>query len=529
MSTLKQEDSIERQRSQVLPLVERQGYAIAGEYVDEGISGGETLKRKQFQRLLRDAHNGKFDVIVCDDKDRFGRFDTIDLGEIVAPLRRKGVTLETVAQGKIDWDSFSGRITDAILQEARNLEQEAMSRRVLSNQLLRAGKGFSTGGQATYGYRWEVQVDGSDSGKRLVPDGRKAEVVQLIFKLYDRGLTLFALAEELYRRGVASPKGGARWTRSVIQRLLSNRKYVGDWTWGIHVSGRRHRFGKGNLRPTRRGERAQIITPPDEWLVRPDTHEPLIDRELFERVQARLKGNRERTTPHRNGGNFVLSRLLVCGHCGAYLVGVQYNGYREYVCGGYLAYGKGHCKRNRVLEKPILNLLIRQLQKTFLDPDNLQRLRAELAAQEAEERSDANRKRLRRLYDQLESKIQRGNENLAILPADRLPGVVATLREWEKERNAVQADLKRIDAESPTQNLEQQVAAAEALLWRLQEAFAAEDAPLLRQTFVEMLSRVELYWTHHAAGSVTRPRFQRGVICLRPTEASYKLSPGAGR
>src|SRR5262249_31219728 len=160
-------------------------------------------------------------------------------------------------QGKIDWDSFSGRITDAILQEARNLEQEAMSRRVLSNQLLRAGKGFSTGGQAIYGYRWENQADGSESGKRLVPDGRKAEVVQLIFKLYDRGLTLFALAEELYRRGVASPKGGARWTRSVIQRLLSNRKYVGDWTWGIHVSGRRHRFGNGSMRTTRRGERAQ--------------------------------------------------------------------------------------------------------------------------------------------------------------------------------------------------------------------------------------------------------------------------------
>src|SRR5262245_59256278 len=239
MSDDRQENSIERQRSQVLPHAEKHGYAVVREYTDEGIAGDQIARRKAFQRLLRDAQAGAFDLILCDDKDRFGRFDAIDLGEVVAPLRRKGVSLETVAQGRVNWNSFAGRITDAVLQEAKSLESEALSRRVLSGQLLKAQKGLDTGGRPTYGYRWE---EDPERGKRLVPDGRKAEVVRLIFALYEGGHSLYAIAEALRVRGVPSPFGRPCWTRTVLQRLLSNRRYVGDWTWGVQPQGKRHRY-----------------------------------------------------------------------------------------------------------------------------------------------------------------------------------------------------------------------------------------------------------------------------------------------
>jgi DNA invertase Pin-like site-specific DNA recombinase len=225
MSDTRQEDSIERQRSQVIPYAERRGYRIVREYLDEGIPGDEITRRKGFQKMLKDAQAGLFRGILCDDKDRFGRFDSIDSGEVVAPLRRKGVWLETVAQGRIDWHSFAGRITDAVLQEAKRLEQEAISRRVLTNQLVKARLGLSTGSKGLYGYRWETGPGGE---KVMVPDGRKAEVVRLIFELCDRGETLYGIAQELYRRGVPSPNGGAHWTRSVLQRLLTNQRYTGD-------------------------------------------------------------------------------------------------------------------------------------------------------------------------------------------------------------------------------------------------------------------------------------------------------------
>jgi site-specific DNA recombinase len=137
----------------VVPYAARQGYQRVEEYTDEAIAGDELEKRKQFQRMLRDAQAGKFSVILCDDKDRFGRFDFIDYGEVVGPLRRAGVRLETVAQGRVDWESFAGRITDAIFQEAKAMEIEALSRRVLTGALKDARVGKHLGGSAPYGYR----------------------------------------------------------------------------------------------------------------------------------------------------------------------------------------------------------------------------------------------------------------------------------------------------------------------------------------------------------------------------------------
>jgi DNA invertase Pin-like site-specific DNA recombinase len=203
MSDDKQENSVERQRSQVEPWCEAREYRILREYIDLGIAGDEIAKRKEFQRMLRDAQAGLFRGIVCDDKDRFGRFDSIDGGEIAAPLRRKGVWVESVAQGRVDWESFSGRLTDAVIQEAKKMESQAISRRVLTQQLNRALRGESNGARATYGYRWGTNADGR---RVLVPDGRKADVVRLIFTMYDQGHTLGAIAEELYKRGVPSPR-----------------------------------------------------------------------------------------------------------------------------------------------------------------------------------------------------------------------------------------------------------------------------------------------------------------------------------
>src|SRR5262245_42651552 len=87
MSTDKQEDSIERQRSQVEPSAARNGYRIVRDYVDEGIAGDEEEKRKAFMQMPKDAQRAQSDRILGDDKDRFGRFASITLGYYVKPLR----------------------------------------------------------------------------------------------------------------------------------------------------------------------------------------------------------------------------------------------------------------------------------------------------------------------------------------------------------------------------------------------------------------------------------------------------------
>jgi site-specific DNA recombinase len=525
MSTDKQEHSIERQRSQVLPYAEKHGYTIVREYVDEGIAGDEIAKRKEFQRMLRDAQAGLFQAILCDDKDRFGRFDSIDAGELIAPLRRKGIWIDSVAQGKIDWNSFAGRVTDAVLQEAKNLESDALSRRVLSMQLLAAREGKFQGGLPAYGYRLEVDPI---RGKVYVPDGHKAEVVRFIFKRYDEGATLGQISRELYERGVRSPRGHARWSRSPLWELLQKRAYVGDAVWGVTPTGKRHQHaGNGKLAETRRGSKRRKRLPSSEWIVKSDDHEALIDRDLFERVQARLRGNQQNKTPHVGGGEFALTRLLVCGHCGSFLVGRTQKGKRIYCCGGYVRFGKDHCNQHTLQEMPLLRLLISKLQGLFLDPDNLQKLRDEVRAQEMANRSEVNLERLRKRASQLAGKIERGMERFLDVPKELIAEASATLARLKRERAEALEEIERAQRESPADDLDRVIAEAEKALWTLQDALKREDWPLLRQVLRETFNRVELYWTHQKHPKLVRSRLERGVIYLRPQKELHNLSGSA--
>src|SRR5262245_59755221 len=96
MSTADQENSPERQRMQIMPYLERQGWSFEYELLDAGISGVETHKREAFQKLIADAGKGKFDVVVCECIDRFGRLDSVDSGVWTERLKSAKVPLATV-------------------------------------------------------------------------------------------------------------------------------------------------------------------------------------------------------------------------------------------------------------------------------------------------------------------------------------------------------------------------------------------------------------------------------------------------
>jgi DNA invertase Pin-like site-specific DNA recombinase len=113
MSTDRQEDSIDRQRAQVEAYAARQGYVIVRDYIDEGIAGDEERKRKGFLRMLQDATaTGDFSIILCDDKDRFDRFDSITSWVETAMLRcSAGVRgLPPIRpRGRCSWAACTGR------------------------------------------------------------------------------------------------------------------------------------------------------------------------------------------------------------------------------------------------------------------------------------------------------------------------------------------------------------------------------------------------------------------------------------
>src|SRR5262249_54433848 len=185
-------------------------------------------------------------------------------------------------------------------------------------------------------------------------------------------------------------------------------------------------------RKVRRSGQADLI-------VRENTHEPLIDRETFQKAQEAIARNRKMTCPKkRTEGRYLLTRLLVCGHCGAYMTGRGDGGKRVYYCGTSLRLGTEVCGHKRVYESLILDQLTRVLQNEFLSPGNLTRLREELTRQAEAQRLAGLDSRLAARIAELARNISHGEENLALLPADRLPGVIAKLRQWERERDQLQ-------------------------------------------------------------------------------------------
>jgi DNA invertase Pin-like site-specific DNA recombinase len=536
MSDDRQENSIERQGSQVESYALRQGYLIVREYVDEGIPGDEAEKRKDFMRMLRDAQQLRdFEVILCDDKDRFGRFDSIDQGYYVKPLRDIGVRLETVAQGRIDWGSFAGRVTDAVLQEAKKVERQAISRRVLTHMLDMARAQKWTGGPAPYGYRL---VPDPVRIKRLVPDPRTAKVVQLIFDLYgNRGFSLDAIARELYLRGIPGPgRPGPNgeppaWKKPTIRFILRNRKYVGDWRWNADHDGK-YSDVVGGLVRTHDAKVRRRANRPEDWILVPDSHEPLVGRDLFERVQERLERNRKRTTPLPNGGDFLLAGLLVCGHCGWRMIGTRNAaGNRVYYCGRYHDEGKHACSANRMRELPLVNFLVRKLQQDVLNPDNLIRLRQEIRRQdEAAAAGASDRAReLRKRIEELTVQVDQGAGRMAMIPLDLLADYAACIRGWKEERDRLAAELNRLERGSARQDAEREVEEAERQLWRLREAILSEDAVDVRAVLQEMVSKVELWFSHRKTARTTRSTFTRGLITLRTDEHLCNLESAARR
>ena len=141
MSSTGQECSPSQQRAEVAKLAAKHGCYIATEFFDDAVSGDDMPRRKGFQAMHKAACNGGgFKIIFCWDQDRFGRFDPIEAGYWIWPLRTAGVKLITVAQGVISWDDFQGRMIYMIQQEGKHQFLRDLSRNVCRGQLAGAAR-----------------------------------------------------------------------------------------------------------------------------------------------------------------------------------------------------------------------------------------------------------------------------------------------------------------------------------------------------------------------------------------------------
>jgi hypothetical protein len=408
---------------------------------------------------------------------------------------------------------------------------------------LKAAEGWPMGGPPPYGMRaekqWAVRTMKGGGTRRVEKTKRwvqgdpdKVRVVRWLFETYaGSDVSLDWLRDELFRRGVPSPKGHSHWTKGVIRWVLTNRAYVGDYLWNSATFGKHSRLtGRAvcpaDRKPTVNGaKRPRRPNDPDNWLIVPDLHERLTDRDTFQRVQAKLAANRGRSTPQNRRGTYLLSRLLVCGKCGSWMVAGGRTDRRFYRCGGYHSHGGTFCTSNYVHEAPLVGALVRKLQETFLNPDNLRALRDELRRQEEAERDPGALAALRARSTRLDRQIDQGARNLAVLPADVSGDVLKHVLAWKEERQRVAEELERLTRPSKLDDLDAAVKAAEAVLWRLRESLHRGRPAEVREVFRSLVSKVELHFEADPKEKLTRTRLAGGVIYLHHGDPLALSSP----
>jgi site-specific DNA recombinase len=502
MSTDRQEDSPQRQREQIQPHCRHKGYEVVGEYLDPGITGDEFVKRPQFQRLLRDAQAGKFAGIVVDHKDRMSRQYPIDyIADVVRPLYHAGVWVEAVASGRADWETMGGLLTDHVQQHQAAAESPNIAYRSFSALIRKAREGTGCGGPPPYAYVMTYEtVTGKDGKPRQAPrkydlgDPVKVEIVRWLYREYGSGRkTLEQLRDELHRRGIPGPRGTEWWDRTTIARILANRRYLGDFVYNQQHVGKWAIKDGESVRQSKGGKKFERCKIDEQhWIVIPDHHPAIIDRETFARVQARLRQNRERKTPLVGGGDFLLTQMLVCGRCGLFMWGFHERGERKYRCSGNMRFGAKYCGCNTARETVVLQTVVNRLQAKLLDPDNLARLRAETRAKVHKKQSRDNVDPIKARLKTLQKQIDQGNRNLAILPEDRLAAVIVKVRELEDERDRAQEELERITSGQDAKDLANLIANAEKRLANLQKAFQEGEPALARVMLQEFVDRVVL-------------------------------------
>ena len=298
-----QANSFESQQRYFKEYIDRQpDWELYQVYADEGITGTSTKKRAAFNRMITDARMGKFQLILTKEVSRFSR-NILDTITYTRELKVLGVGVVFMNDGINSLDP-DAELRLSIMGSMAQEESRKTSSRVKWGQTRRMEQGVVFG-RSLLGY------DVKDGKMTVNQEG--AEVIRQIFYKYGvekKGTSV--IARELREAGHKTMTGNVKWSNSHIVKILKNEKYVGDLVQ------------KKTITPDYLSHAKKYNHGEEELVVIQDHHEPIIDRDLWDTVQAELK-KRDRNgklgTGHSN--RYVFSGKIKCGECGASFVSRQ--------------------------------------------------------------------------------------------------------------------------------------------------------------------------------------------------------------
>lgn len=303
-------NSIVNQRSMCVKYAIAQNWDVIDIYSDDDFSGAG-VDRPSFNRLIQDCKDGKIDIVLCKTQSRFSRdIEVIEkyLHNLFIQWRVRFVSIVDNADTSLESNKKSRQI-NGLMNEwylddlSQNIKRSLKSKRE---------DGLFMGSFAPYGYN-----KSPEDKHKLIIDPVASKVVQEIFELYATGVGYYRITTHLNEKKILTPtlyktlngstykcgnakEGRTIWKTDTIYKMLRNEVYIGNL-----VQGKKTSLGYKVHK--------DVLTPKEEWCKVENTHEPIISKELWYKVQDRLSKNYR---IDKTGDVHYFSQKVYCKECG---------------------------------------------------------------------------------------------------------------------------------------------------------------------------------------------------------------------
>lgn len=360
-------NSIQNQKAMLLQYAMEQGWEVYNIYSDDDYTGSDR-KRPEFNRLLADAERKRFDIILCKTQSRFTRELELVEKYIHGLFPIWGIRFVSIVDNA-DTNNKGNKKSRQINGLVNEWYLEDMSENIRSVLTNRRQNGFHIGAFAPYGYKKDPDKKG-----HLIVDEDAAAVVREVFNLFSQGYGKTAIARMLNDRGVPNPteykrlhglryqqpkrKNSTLWKYFAISDMLINEVYIGNMVQGKSGS---ISYKTKQCKPR----------PKSEWIKVENTHEPIIDRALWDRVQALIA---QKTKPFTVGTIGLFAGKARCANCG-YVMCSSKNRGKHYLKCSNRHVSKDACIGSFISVEKLEGFVIDELNRLsaeYLDKDELE-------------------------------------------------------------------------------------------------------------------------------------------------------------
>ena len=329
-------------------------WELAGIFADEGLSGTDTRKRGEFNRMIEECMAGKINMVITKSISRFAR-NTLDCLKYIRQLKDRNIPVFFEKENINTMDS-KGEVLLTIMASLAQQESQSLSQNVKLGLQYRYQQGLVQVNHNRFlGYT-------KDEEGRLVIEPEEAEVVKRIYREYLEGASLAQIGKSLEADGILTAAGKEKWRPETLKKILQNEKYIGDAllqkTYTVDFLSKKRVKNNG-------------IVP--QYYVE-NSHEPIIPRDLYMQVQEEMvrrvnlhSGAKRKKRVYSS--KYALSSIVYCSKCGDIYRRIAWNNRGKHStvwrCCTRVEHGPKKCDAPTIQESDLQDAVVKAIQEVL--------------------------------------------------------------------------------------------------------------------------------------------------------------------